>query len=418
MNNILKKLSAAGLSAVMAAGMLAGCSAKDEPVKIDGSKTVTTVNDEAVQLGVVSFYAKYQQAYLFQMYSSYFGTAEIFDTPATSSSDQTYGEQMRDSVLENVEDMVILKDHSEEYGVSLTDEELKRIEEVAQAYIDENSEEVREEIGASFDNVVTLLKLQTIQSKMYEPLGEEVDQKVSDEEAQQSTVSYVVIPKETAAAESTASTGSTASAESAKSEAEAKDEGLEKAEKVLSALKNESDPKTADLSTVAQTVDPELTATTGQFSANDPTDTVLDACIVEAVSGLEEGEVVDKVLENEAGTGYYVVRFDKKSDKEATDAKKESILSTRKSDHYKELLEKWRKESTIVRDEEVLKTLVISDSKPVVLTQDPAESTASAAESAPAAQSAGSSESEAESKTESVTESKTESKTESTESKK
>ena len=398
MNTILKKLSAVGLSAVLTAGMLAGCGAKDAPVKIDGSKVVTTVNDEEVQLGVVSFYAKYQQAYLFQMYSSYFGTAEIFDTPATSSSDQTYGEQMRDSVLENVEDLVLLSQHAEEYGVSLTEEELKKIDGVAQAYIDENSEEVREEIGASFDNVVTLLKLQTVQSKMYEPLGEEVDQKVSDEEAQQSTVSYVVIPKDTAATESAASTGSTASAESAKSETEAKDEGLEKAEKVLAALKKEKDPKTADLTTVAQSVDPTFTATTGQFSANDTTDTVLDACIVEAVSGLKEGEVVDKVLENEAGTGYYVVRFDKKSDKEATEAKKESILSTRKSDHYKELLEKWRKEATISRDEEVLKTLVISDRKPVVLTQDPAESTASAAETASTAQAAESSESKTESK--------------------
>ena len=406
MNTILKKLSAVGLSAVLTAGMLAGCGAKDAPVKIDGSKVVTTVNDEEVQLGVVSFYAKYQQAYLFQMYSSYFGTAEIFDTPATSSSDQTYGEQMRDSVLENVEDLVLLSQHAEEYGVSLTEEELKKIDGVAQAYIDENSEEVREEIGASFDNVVTLLKLQTVQSKMYEPLGEEVDQKVSDEEAQQSTVSYIVIPKETAATESTASTGSTASAESSKSEAEDKDEGLEKAEKVLEALKKEKDPKTADLTTVAQSVDPTFTATTGQFSANDTTDTVLDACIVEAVSGLKEGEVVDKVLENEAGTGYYVVRFDKKSDKEATEAKKESILNTRKSDHYKELLEKWRKEATISRDEEVLKTLVISDRKPVVLTQDPAESTASAAETASTAQTAESSESKAESKAESKTESK------------
>ena len=310
MNTILKKLSAVGLSAVLTAGMLAGCGAKDAAVKMDGSKVVTTVNDEEVQLGVVSFYAKYQQAYLFQMYSAYFGTTEIFDTPATSSSDQTYGEQMRDSTLENVEDLVLLNQHAEEYGVSLTEEELKKIDEVAQAYIDKNSEEVREEIGASFDNVVTLLKLQTIQSKMSEPIGKEVDQNVSDEEARQSTVSYVTIPKETAAADSTASTastGSTASAESAKSDAEAKDESLEKAEKVLAALKKESDPKTADFTKVAQTVDPALMASTGQFSANDKTDTNLDAAVVEAVSGLKEGEVVDKVIENEAGTAYYLL---------------------------------------------------------------------------------------------------------------
>ena len=46
MNTILKKLSAVGLSAVLTAGMLAGCGAKDEPVKLDGSKVVTTVDDE------------------------------------------------------------------------------------------------------------------------------------------------------------------------------------------------------------------------------------------------------------------------------------------------------------------------------------------------------------------------------------
>ena len=412
MKNILKKISAVGLSTVMAAGMLAGCGAKDEAVRMDGSKIVTTINDEEIPLGVVSFYAKYQQAYLSQMYTAYFGTTDIFDTPADSSSEQTYGEQMRDSVLKSVEDMVVISHNAEMYGVFLEDDELKKIEEVAQAYINENSEEVRAEVGASYDDVVKLLKLQTIQSKMYEPLGEEVDQNVTDEEAKQSTVSYVAISKDTA------STSTTSSAESTESTAASEDASLEKAEKVLAALQSESDPKTADLTTVAQTVDSALTASTGQFSANDTTDTYLDASIVEAVSGLKEGEVVDKVLENEAKTTYYVVRFDKEFDKEATESKKESILSTRKSDHYTEVVEKWRGEAKITRNEEVLKTLVISDTKPVTLVQDPVDSTASATESAPAAEShasaAESAESaSAESKTESAAASNAESKAES-----
>ena len=186
MKSLWKKFAAAGLTAAMGVSMLAGCGNKD--AKIDGTKTAVTINDEAVSLGAVSFQARFQQAYMYQMYSQYFGTTQIFDQVMDESTEKTYGDQIKESVLENIEELVLIKQHAEEYDVALDDEKKAEIEKIAQAYIDENDEKVRAQIGASKEDVVYLLELQTIQDMMREPMAKDVDTEVSDDEAQQTTV--------------------------------------------------------------------------------------------------------------------------------------------------------------------------------------------------------------------------------------
>ncbi|EJX03768.1 FKBP-type peptidyl-prolyl cis-trans isomerase (trigger factor) [gut metagenome] len=57
-----------------------------------------------------------------------------------------------------------------------------------------------------------------------------------------------------------------------------------------------------------------------------------------------------------------MLRLDEVFDKDATETKKESILSERKTELYKETTEKWLKEAKIKPEEKVLKTLKITDS--------------------------------------------------------
>ena len=76
MKSLWKKFAAAGLTAAMGVSMLAGCGNKD--AKIDGTKTAVTINDEAVSLGAVSFQARFQQAYMYQMYSTAIRSRRVF----------------------------------------------------------------------------------------------------------------------------------------------------------------------------------------------------------------------------------------------------------------------------------------------------------------------------------------------------
>ena len=379
MKSLWKKFAAAGLTAAMGVSMLAGCGNKD--AKIDGTKTAVTINDEAVSLGAVSFQARFQQAYMYQMYSQYFGTTQIFDQVMDESTEKTYGDQIKESVLENIEELVLIKQHAEEYDVALDDEKKAEIEKIAQAYIDENDEIVRAQIGASKEDVVYLLELQTIQDMMREPMAKDVDTEVSDDEAQQTTVTYLSLAKKTeedlAADESAADesvSDESLSDESVSEEAkaaqleEANKEVKENAEKILADLKASDNAAEADMTAIAAKYDDTLTAASGQFTTNDPTDTTLDAGVVEAAAELKDGEVCDKVIESD--THYYVFRVDKTFAKDETEAKKEQIVKDRKTEAYNNLIDKWKKEADIKVDDKVMATLLITDSAAFTLGQD------------------------------------------------
>ena len=389
MKSLWKKFAAAGLTAAMGVSMLAGCGNKD--AKIDGTKTAVTINDEAVSLGAVSFQARFQQAYMYQMYSQYFGTTQIFDQVMDESTEKTYGDQIKESVLENIEELVLIKQHAEEYDVKLDDAKKAEIEKIAQAYIDENDEKVRAQIGASKEDVVYLLELQTIQDMMREPMAKDVNTEVSDDEAQQTTVTYLSLAKKTeedlaadeSAADESASDESASdesvsdestSDESVSEEAkaaqleEANKEVKENAEKILADLKASDNAAEADMTAIAAKYDDTLTAASGQFTTNDPTDTTLDASVVEAVADLKDGEVCDKVIETD--THYYVVRVDKTFAKDETEAKKEQIVKDRKTEAYNNLIDTWKKEADIKVDDKVMATLLITDSAPFTLGQD------------------------------------------------
>ena len=376
---LFKKLAAAGLSVIIAGSLLAGCGSTADTAQIDGTKTVVTINEDEVQLGTLSFLAKYQQAQMYAVYTAYFGAAEIFDMVMDESSGETYGETLKGSALDSIEEMVLLRQHAEEYGVTLTTEEEEQIDKVAQAYIDENSEDVRAAIGASKENVIELLKLQLIKSKMMEPMAADVDTEVSDEEAQQSGVTYVKIDKATEddfanenSDESSLADSSVAENVDVAAQVEAANaEKLSQAEAVLAAVQASGNVAEADMTTIANGINADLYAQTGQFTTHNTEDTVLDTAIVEAVAGLADGTLVDHVVESSDGTAWFVVRFDAAYDETATQEIKDEKVKSRKQEAYDKLYTEWKDSAKITVDEAVLATLIISDKSPVAFGKDP-----------------------------------------------
>ncbi len=374
-NSFFRRAAAIALCSAVGASALTGCGS----TKIDGTKTVMTVGDEDVSLGVVSYYAKYQQAMMYSYYGSYFSNG-FFDTSiaATSSNDgETYGEQIRNTCLDDIKKMVVISQHAADYDVALTDEEEQTIADIAQNYIDSNSEEVREKVGASYDDVVRLLELQTIQSKMMDPLVENVDTNVTQEEAQQSKVTYIAVSTDDTASEADSEAESTtadAEADGPSADAQAK------AEQVLAALQSEDDIANADMNTIAQGIDADLSAVEGHYTTSNTTDGSVDSAVVEAVEGLEDGTLVDHVITGSDGTTLYIARFDLLDDETYTETTKESIIRSRKQDEYDSVTDGWMEETEIKVNQSVLKTLQLSDSDPVTLAASTAESTEETAE--------------------------------------
>ncbi len=85
-------------------------------------------------------------------------------------------------------------------------------------------------------------------------------------------------------------------------------------------------------------------------------DTYPDAAIIEATKGLEDGDLVEEIVE--AGDAYYILHINDAFDEEATETKKEEIVNERKTEKINEIYTEWMDAADFDVDAEVLTALV------------------------------------------------------------
>ena len=347
------RVIAAALIGTMAV-VTAGCG------ELNGSQVAATVDGEEISMGALSFYTRFQQVQTSQMYMSMMGTdaSGIWDQVEDEEEGTTYGDSLRDDALNQLEEMCLLKLHAEEYEVSISDEEQKKIEEAAAQFMEDNTEETEASLAVNQDDIERFLELATYYQKMRDPIQDDVDTEVSDEEAAQTTITYVQVQDSEETEESTESTDSeSASSDTAESE-DSEEESVDaqtQAQEVLDQVLASAD---ADMDAIAQSVDENLNASTVSYSTNDEEDTTVPDALKEAVSGLQDGEVVSSLVENEGS--YYVVRLDQAFDEEATENQKDTIISERKQDLYDETIQGWRDEADIQENKGNIRKLEVT----------------------------------------------------------
>ena len=342
MKNVIRRTAVAALAGVMAAGMLTGCGEK----KLDGTKTVATVDGTEIPMGVVSLYARQQQAQTAAMYMSFMGSAaNIWDQTADEDSGETYGEQAVQDSLEAVELMYIMKSKAADYGVAFTEEDEQAAAEAAAAFMAANDEETIAELAVTEEQVKTLLELETYRQRIYEPINEEANVVISDDEANQSAFTYVSI--------------------SISGDELTEEDIAQKKEQAQEILDKVKEDPAADMDEIANSVDESYSALSGTFTTKKSEDEDGESSsypeeVLDVLRGLGEGEAAPEVIETE--TSYYVVRLDKLLDEEATESKRESLKTTKENEYYREKTQQWLDEADICVDKKVLKTLTITDS--------------------------------------------------------
>ncbi|MCI8814664.1 MAG: FKBP-type peptidylprolyl isomerase, partial [Lachnospiraceae bacterium] len=242
----------------------------------------------------------------------------------------------------------------------------KKITEAAKQFIEANSQATLENLAVTQADIETALELQTYEKKMFDPMVADVDTKVSDNEAQQTTVTYVTVEEK-----DTEEGGDSASDNEEKAkEATAK----EKAQQILDEALATAN---ADMDAIAKDVDEELSATETHFTANPPEKEDdeeeediggVPQSVQDVVKDLADGEVASELVE-EDGT-YYVVRLEKAFDEESTNEKKDSIISERKQDMYDDMIEDWKDKADIQVDKKVLKTLKVTANRKFTFKQE------------------------------------------------
>ena len=418
MNTGWKKVLALGLGLTLAAGTLAGCGKKAAK-----ETAAITVNDSTVTDGELNFLLRYQQAHFETTYGSLFsslygGSIDLWSQDLTGTG-VPYGETLKEQTVSAMQEMLLAEQHMEEYGVSLTDDEKAQITSAAESFIAANGEEALEAMGATQENVERVLTLYTIRNKMEAAMTADVDTEVSDEEAAQTTVSYVKFNAETEAPEpeteavseveellsetellaetqedlteagleaqtevrTKASPSETEIAEQLTEAAEAVVEGETEAGTEAEEVETESpemiaaraqaqaqaeaflaEARTADdwAALMAETADAadddNITSGSYTFGADS---TYPDAAIIAAAAGHEDGELADEVVAYD--TGYYVIHVDDAFDEEATAQRKEAIVSERKQEALTALYETWTGDAEISVDAAVFAGLTFAN---------------------------------------------------------
>lgn len=319
------------LAGMLAVTALAGCSS------IKNDKTAITVGDTEISAGEANFYARFTQAQYETYYSAYMGE-DMWNTEAAEG--ETYEESVKTGIQKTLETMVLLEQHMEDYNVTLSDAEKKVIEDTAAKFDENNALEDKELVSGDKKIVERVLTLMAIQQKMAEAIQAGADTEVSDDEAAQKSMDYVYFAYKTTneAGESTDLSDDEKAA--LKSQAEAVASGLKEGK---------------DLTELAKTAGAEVQKSTFDAESQAP-----NADLVKAADALKEGETTD-VIETEAGC--FVAKLTSLLDREATDAKKNTIVEERKSKLYQDKCDEWLKEADIKVEKKIWDKIKFGDLK-------------------------------------------------------
>ena len=343
-----KKAAVLTAAGVLAATAVTGCSGS-----INTDAVVATVGDDEITLGVANFYARMTQGQYETYYASMMGTTGDAMWTQEAGEDQTYEESVKDSLMENLENMYLISQHAADYEVSLTEEEEDAIAEAAAQFDEDNTDEAKKTVSGYRKDIEEFLRLATIQTKMDSKMREGVDEEVSDEEAAQKAMQYVFFSYTTTDDSGNTTELTDEEKESLKTDAQSLVDRVNAGE---------------DISTVAEELGQTAYDLTFDSESTSPNED-----LIAAVDAFEaEGQVTDVI---EADDGLYVGRLTSLLDRDATDQKKTSIVEERRQEQYDSLLEEWRNDTDIKVDEKVWDKVDFEDTGVTIITSETEETT-------------------------------------------
>lgn len=324
MKQSVKRMAVLTAAGALALTSLTGCTS------FDNDDAVATVGKEGIPAGVANFYARMQQAQYETYYAPMMGTTGEALWQQEMEEGKTYEESTKETLLLNLENLYLIRQHAEEYEVALTEEDTKAIEEAAKKFDEDNALEEKEAVSGYKKYIEEYLELVTIQSRMDPKMKEGVNEEVSDEEAAQKSMKYVYFPYSTTDAD-----GNT------KDLTEDEKKELKKTAQTFADTLKVSETK--DIDALAQKGGYEVKTTTFDSESTAP-----NADLVKALDALTtEGDVTDVI---ESDYGIYVGKLTSLLDREATDTEKTNIVAQRKQEQYDSLLADWRKETEITEN--------------------------------------------------------------------
>ena len=163
------------LAAAVSAAALAGCGG------VNPTETVATVNGRAIEAGLVNFVAQNTAASYDTYMASYYG-ADMWEQEMGSTEGETLADEVRKEAVEEVEFQYLLEEHMGDYGVTITDEDMQKVDSAVSEFLSENTDKALKIMGASEKYVREMLRLELLEQKMQDAIYATADTNVTDEE--------------------------------------------------------------------------------------------------------------------------------------------------------------------------------------------------------------------------------------------
>ena len=325
----MKRVLALGTSAALCATALTGCYTT---VKDDNYDTtvVATFGDENIYLTEVNYYLKMLQVtydyYYDYFYSPYYGFTskeDFYEYTGLTSDGTTTWDAMKEDAMAMVQQTYILCSFADEYGISLSDEDLEKVSEAVDEFMTDTDAGIIEACKVDEEKLTEYYKRNALANRVYEYLVADIDTEVNEEDYRYTQVSYLAITE--AEEDEDASTSDNDADEAEEEETEEKTVDLEAyAAEVLEQLQEqmeiylesgEDDDSIPYNAVIALYEDNEdisiaLTSDTEYAKPEDTSDDTEDTDSEDTDTEEEEAETLQSVCWNTLSTGDYTTWYD------------------------------------------------------------------------------------------------------------
>ncbi len=347
----LKKYAILLLVVLSVVTSLGGCGKK---VKADEFATtpVGMYGEEPIYLDEVYFLAKLSQVtydYYFQIYGAY-----VLGTGATlkdwygsvltmfGSGNLTTWQVIQQNTFATIYQTRILCDQAEKLGISLSEEDKKKVEEAVNTFMEDTEPELLEAFRANKELVTRIYMENALANLVYDKISEGYDTEVDREDYKTAVATYFKVTKESTdgLAESTMAKKllqelQAAAKAQAEKEEDKKDEKADasKDDKKDEGIDYDAIEEAAGVNDKNSDVKVTLTESSNVSATKEPT------ALEKKIFSMKQGEVA--MLEEEKAI--YVIYLDDEDNEEAVDQKVDAELQSRKdkkfAEEYKKLLE-------------------------------------------------------------------------------
>lgn len=195
----MRRILSVGLSAALSATALTGCYTT---VKDDNYDTtvVATLGDQDIYLTEVNYYLMMLQVtydyYYDYFYSTYYGFTskeEFYEYTGFSSDGTSTWDGMKEDAMAMVQQTYILCSYADEFGISLSDEDLEKVDEAVEEFLTETDSGIVEACKVDEESLTDIYKRNALANRVYEYLVADIDTEVNEEDYRCTEVSYLAI---------------------------------------------------------------------------------------------------------------------------------------------------------------------------------------------------------------------------------